>query len=127
MLKGLFNKLFTPTETKNDQPKSISHDEVEALVEAKIKEHAATLEKNTAPVTPADQEDYSLTEKQIEFALSLLSKIKGYTVAIDPANLTLKDLNKLIAYNRFKNKGILVNLEKKGVIRRNYNHSNTNK
>ncbi|RDU35654.1 ABC transporter ATP-binding protein, partial [Neobacillus piezotolerans] len=114
MLKGLFNKLFTSTETKTDQPKSISHREVEALVEAKIKEHAATLEKNSSPNLLADQEDYSLTEKQIEFALSLLSKIKEYTLAMDPTNLTLKDLNKLIAYNRFKNKGILVNLEKKG-------------
>ncbi|RHW42306.1 ABC transporter ATP-binding protein [Neobacillus notoginsengisoli] len=97
----------------------MSQDEVEAIVEAKIKEHEATLEKN-APKQETIEEDYSLTEKQITFALSLLGKINEYELAIDPANLTLKDLNKLIAYNRFKNKGILVNLEKKGVIRKKF-------
>ncbi|MEH7502906.1 hypothetical protein V7152_12990 [Neobacillus drentensis] len=64
-------------------------------------------------------EDYTLTPKQIEYALSLIEKIKPeFELAIDPARLTIKDLNRLIAYNRYKNKGTLVNLVKKGVLRR---------
>ncbi|WP_251551237.1 ABC transporter ATP-binding protein [Neobacillus muris] len=96
---------------------------MEALVDARIKEHAATIEQSiTAKVSISqkdNQEDYSLTPKQIEFALSLIYKVKNeYELAINPAELTIKDLNKLIAYNKFKNKGILVNLAKKGVLRK---------
>ncbi|WP_043931901.1 hypothetical protein [Bacillus sp. EB01] len=118
MLKGLINKLLSPTIQQQVKEKTISTNEIEAIVEAKIKEHSATMERS-APATNTKDEDYSLTDKQIEFALSLLDKVKNeYILATDPANLTLKDLNKLIAYNRFKNKGILVNLSKKGVIKR---------
>ncbi|WP_223593687.1 hypothetical protein [Neobacillus bataviensis] len=70
-------------------------------------------------VHASDQEDCTLNPKQIEFALSLIDKVKNeYELAADPATLTVKDLNRLIAYNKFKNKGILVNLVKKGVLRR---------
>ncbi|MDQ6598122.1 hypothetical protein [Bacillus salipaludis] len=67
---------------------------------------------------PLTKEDYSLTPKQIEFALSLIEKTREYELAMYPANLTVKDLNKLIAFNRYKNKGIIVNLVKKGVLRK---------
>ncbi|WML48478.1 ABC transporter ATP-binding protein [Neobacillus sp. PS3-34] len=122
LLKAILNKLFQsnhPSTQPNVKP--ISQEEVEALVDARLKEHAATIEKSIAdqstPAQPTDQEDYTLTAKQIEFALSLIGKVKDYELATDPSNLTIKDLNKLIAYNRFKNKGILVNLAKKGVLK----------
>ncbi|CEG27148.1 ABC transporter ATP-binding protein [Bacillus sp. B-jedd] len=119
MLKSILNMLLGSSEPAKPQPKGVSQDEVEALVDARIKEHAATLEKATAGQIKEQSEDYSLTDKQIDFALSLLAKVKDYELAVHPSTLTLKDLNKFIAYNRFKNKGILVNLEKKGVIRKN--------
>jgi hypothetical protein len=124
MLKGFLDKLFNSNQ-QNTQPveKPISHAEVEALVEARLMEHAATLEKTISEQVkteqPTDKEDYSLTSKQIDFALTLIDKVKNeYELATDAANLTIKDLNKLIAYNKFKNKGIMVNLVKKGVLRK---------
>ncbi|WP_231510857.1 ABC transporter ATP-binding protein [Bacillus sp. UNC438CL73TsuS30] len=122
-MKGILDKLFSPApKITKHEVKSISHAEVEALVEAKFREHAATIEKTvtqqvTANQSPIDKEDYSLTPKQIEFALSLIEKTREYELAADAAKLTVKDLNKLIAFNRYKNKGILVNLVKKGVLR----------
>jgi hypothetical protein len=69
---------------------------------------------------PANEEDYFLTDKQIEFALTLLDKIsREYQLAVEPSTLTVKDLNRLVAYNRYHNKGALVNLEKKGILRKN--------
>ncbi|MEK5268759.1 hypothetical protein ABER60_13470 [Heyndrickxia coagulans] len=63
----------------------------------------------------ASAEDDSLTPKQTEYALSLVYQLRGeYELAIPPSALTVKDLNRLIAYPKFKNKGILVNLVKKG-------------
>ena len=124
LLKGILDKLFTTSQPiKNSVVKPISQSEVEALVEAKIREHAATLQTTTnnqpSQKTSIDQEDYTLTGKQIEYALSLLEKIQPeFELAIDPAQLTIKDLNRLIAYNRYKNKGTLVNLVKKGVLRK---------
>jgi hypothetical protein len=123
MLKGFLDKLLnTNQKPVQNKVKSISQEEVEALVEARLREHAATIEQsvnekvNSAVRTP-DPEDYSLTPKQVEFALSLIDKTRSFELAADPGSLTVKDLNKLIAYNRFKNKGILVNLVKKGVLR----------
>ncbi|MFJ7728429.1 ABC transporter ATP-binding protein [Neobacillus sp. NPDC097160] len=120
LLKGIFDKLF-----KGNQPaaRSISPAEVEALVDEKIREHAATLEYTKKDISeqklPADQEDYTLSPKQIEYALSLIDKIKNeFELAINPSTLTIKDLNRLIAYNRYKNKGTLVNLVKKGVLKK---------
>jgi hypothetical protein len=50
---------------------------------------------------PANEEDYFLTDKQIEFALTLLDKIsREYQLAVEPSTLTVKDLNRLVAYNR---------------------------
>jgi hypothetical protein len=69
---------------------------------------------------PANEEDYFLTDKQIEFALTLLDKIsREYQLAVEPSTLTVKDLNRLVAYNRYHNKGALVNLKKKGILRKN--------
>jgi hypothetical protein len=65
------------------------------------------------------EEDYTLSPKQIKYALSLIEKVKDeFELAIEPSLLTIKDLNRLIAYNRYKNKGTLVNLVKKGVLAR---------
>ncbi|MFF2447489.1 ABC transporter ATP-binding protein [Neobacillus sp. NPDC058068] len=123
LLRGILDKLLKGKEP-SPQPavKPISQADVEALVEAKIREHAATLEytKKDSPGQnqPADQDDYTLTPKQIEYALSLIDRIKNeFELAINPSTLTIKDLNRLIAYNRYKNKGTLVNLVKKGVLK----------
>ncbi|MEH7098042.1 ABC transporter ATP-binding protein [Neobacillus vireti] len=123
LLKGILDRLRN-TNQKPAQPevKSVSQEEVEAIVAARLREHAATIEQSVTEkvnsvVQSQDQEDYSLTPKQVEFALTLIEKTRNFELAIDTAKLTVKDLNKLIAYNKFKNKGILVNLMKKGVLK----------
>jgi hypothetical protein len=124
LLKGFLDKLFQINQNQSQSTvKPISKAEVESLVDSRIKEHAATIEKTIAQLGHSEQgvdnqEDYSLTAKQFEFALSLIEKTREYELATNQANLTVKDLNKLIAYNRYRNKGILVNLVKKGVLRR---------
>jgi hypothetical protein len=51
----------------------------------------------------------------------LIEKVKEeFELAIEPSELTIKDLNRLIAYNRYKNKGTLINLVKKGVLKKKY-------
>jgi hypothetical protein len=123
LLKGLIEKLFKSNQpASTPQHQSISHGDVEALVEAKLKEHAAaigtTLGEKGNQVSSQD-EDYTLSAKQIEYALSLIEKVKEeFSLAIDPSKLTIKDLNRLIAYNRYKNKGTLINLVKKGVLKK---------
>ncbi|MEW9053026.1 MAG: ABC transporter ATP-binding protein [Neobacillus sp.] len=122
MIKGILDKLFKPT-TKESQ--SISQADVEALVDARLKEHAAAIEhtinekvNQPQPNTSGDEEDYTLSAKQVDYALSLIAKLEDFVLAIDPTQLTIKDLNRLIAYNRYKNKGTLINLVKKGVLRK---------
>ncbi|WP_312476668.1 ABC transporter ATP-binding protein [Neobacillus sp.] len=124
MIKGILEKLFKKDQ-KSNQPdvKYVNHDEVEALVDAKIKEHAAALQTTSHDQEiqnqALSQDDFTLTAKQIEYALSLIEKVNNeFILAIDPAKLTIKDLNRLIAYNRYKNKGTLINLVKKGVLRK---------
>ncbi|WHX97961.1 ABC transporter ATP-binding protein [Neobacillus sp. DY30] len=123
LLKGIIEKFFKSNQhTSTPQNQSISKADVEALVESKLKEHAAALETTLAEkgnqVSNQD-EDYTLSAKQIEYALSLIEKVKEeFELAIDPSKLTTKDLNRLIAYNRYKNKGTLINLVKKGVLKR---------
>nr|WP_263327072.1 ABC transporter ATP-binding protein [Neobacillus sp. Marseille-Q6967] len=128
MLKGILDKFLKSKQqsTQSEVP-AISHAEVEELVEARLKEHAAAIEStinhqlNQNKVTHQD-EDYTLSLKQIEYALSLIEKVKDeFELAINPSNLTIKDLNRLIAYNRYKNKGTLINLVKKGVLRKKAN------
>jgi hypothetical protein len=123
MLKGILEKLFK-AEQKPAEPvgQTISHADVEALIEAKLKEHAAAIQTSdleNKQKESTNEEDYKLTAKQIDYALSLISKLNGeFVLAIEPTELTLKDLNRLIGYNRYKNKGILVNLAKKGVLKK---------
>jgi hypothetical protein len=128
VFKGIIDKLFN---SNSNQPKTqtdtktISQSEIEALFDAKIKEHTATMKSSVTEQAPPPKvepnEDYTLTPKQIEYALSLVEKLKGeFELAIEPTKLTIKDLNRLIAYQRYKNKGTLVNLVKKGVLRRKH-------
>jgi hypothetical protein len=101
---------------KRRDKEQISQEKIEALVDAKLKALLAEMGKTKAGQT-ASAEDYSLTPKQTEYALSLVYQLRGeYELAIPPSALTVKDLNRLIAYPKFKNKGILVNLVKKGVL-----------
>ena len=125
MLKGIIDKLFKTPQTNSPQHnQSISQAEVESIVEAKLKEHAAALKNSQTEQLSHGrgsslEEDYTLSAKQTEYALSLIEKVKDeYELAIEPSLLTIKDLNRLIAYNRYKNKGTLVNLVKKGVLAR---------
>jgi hypothetical protein len=92
-----------------------------------LEQNTNTAIKETAPLKDnyqinsqkSNEDDYSLSTKQIEYALTLISKLNGeYELAIDPNKLTVKDLNRLIAYFRYKNKGTLINLVKKGVLKR---------
>jgi hypothetical protein len=122
LLKGIIEKLFKP-EQKSTQSEAqiINQEDVEALIDAKLKEHAAAIETTIKENTQKEnnEEDYKLTAKQIDYALLLISKLNGeYLLAVEPSYLTLKDLNRLIGYNRYKNKGILVNLAKKGVLKK---------
>jgi hypothetical protein len=123
LLKGIIEKLFKSSQpAATPQHQSISQADVEALVEAKLKEHAAALETTLSEKgnqVPSQDEDYTLSAKQIEYALSLIEKVEEeFELAIDPSKLTIKDLNRLIAYNRYKNKGTLINLVKKGVLKK---------
>ncbi|MGM0901835.1 MAG: ABC transporter ATP-binding protein [Bacillota bacterium] len=126
MLKGILDKLFSSNSSqtkKQSETKPISQSEIEALVDAKIKEHTATTQppktEQAPPAKVESNEDYTLTPKQIEYALSLIDKVKDeFELAIYSSKLTIKDLNRLIAFQRYKNKGTLVNLVKKGVLRR---------
>ncbi|WML53327.1 ABC transporter ATP-binding protein [Neobacillus sp. PS3-12] len=122
LLKGIIEKLFKPEQkpTQSEVP-TISHEDVEALIDAKLKEHTAAIETSIKENTQIEQnqEDNKLTAKQVDYALSLIAKLNGeYVLAAEPSDLTLKDLNRLIGYNRYKNKGILVNLAKKGVLKK---------
>ena len=124
MLRGIFDKLFKSNQNSTQTTvQSISPAEVEAIVDSKIKEHAATIHSTVVEQNKdsqkTDPDDYTLSLKQIEYALTLIDKVNDeFELAIDPAKLTVKDLNRLIAYQRYKNKGTLVNLVKKGVLRR---------
>lgn len=124
MLKGIIDKLLKTNQNviKEETPK-ISQADVEALINAKLKEHAAALENNISTKESENQDenqdDYKLTPKQTEYALSLIDKVSNeFELAIDPAELTVKDLNRLIAFQRYKNKGTLINLVKKGVLKK---------
>lgn len=67
--------------------------------------------KNNNVTTP-------LTEKQIEYAKSLIKKLEQeYELMIDYSSLTKKDLDRLIAYFKYKNGGALHNLVKNGVLK----------
>jgi hypothetical protein len=124
LLKGIIDKLFKTNQTvKEADTTTISQADVEALIEAKLKEHTSTLENAVASKEnekqTENQDNYKLTSKQIEYAQSLIDKVRNeFELAIEPTELTVKDLNRLIAYQRYKNKGTLINLVKKGVLRK---------
>ncbi|MEH7110429.1 ABC transporter ATP-binding protein [Bacillus sp. JJ1764] len=123
MIKGILDKLFKPEQhaPKPERQPTISQAEIEALIEAKLKVHTESIQKNAEEnkSQPPTQDDYKLTAKQTDYALSLIAKFKNeFELAIDPSELTVKDLNRLIAYQKYRNKGTLVNLVKKGVLRK---------
>ncbi|MCM3764488.1 ABC transporter ATP-binding protein [Neobacillus niacini] len=124
LLKGIIDKFFKPIQnTKQEQVPPFSQADVEALIDAKLKEHSAALDNNVTNMDvekqTENQDDYKLTAKQTEYALSLIEKVNNeFELAIEPTKLTVKDLNRLIAYQRYKNKGTLINLVKKGVLRK---------
>jgi hypothetical protein len=63
-------------------------------------------------------EDKPLTEKQIEFAKSMIKKLeKEYELIVDYSSLTQTELNRLSVYFRYKNVGALNNLVKSGVLK----------
>ncbi|WP_082677109.1 hypothetical protein [Bacillus sp. FJAT-29937] len=104
VLKGLLDKIFKPTQqTSQQKTQNISQADVEAIIDAKLKEHAANIQSTNVNQQnvklAANRNDYKLTAKQIEFALSLIDKVSNeFKLAIDPSELTVKDLNRLIAY-----------------------------
>ncbi|MEH7525486.1 ABC transporter ATP-binding protein [Bacillus sp. JJ1503] len=124
VLKGLLDKIFKPTQqTSQEKIHNISQADVEAIIDAKLKEHAATIqstnENQQNEKQTAIRDDYKLTAKQMEFALSLIGKVSNeFKLSIDPSELTVKDLNRLIAYQRYGNKGTLINLVKNGVLKK---------
>jgi hypothetical protein len=44
-------------------------------------------------------------ESEVEFALDLIEKTKEFELATVPGEINREGFNKLIAYNRYKNKG----------------------
>lgn len=65
----------------------------------------------------SNSDEIYLTPKQIDYAKSMVSKLDKYELVIHDAELTKKDLDRLVMYFKFKNKGILVNLVKEGILK----------
>lgn len=66
----------------------------------------------------AKTEEKPLTQKQIEFATTLMLKLdQNYELSTEYAYWTQKDLNRLSGYFRFKNIGALNNLVESGVLK----------
>jgi hypothetical protein len=120
LLKGVLEKIFSGKQKSSQaEPQPVSYDQVQAIVDERIKEHTAAFQTGDSEKVDKDEENYKLTEKQRVYALTLIERVNHeFELSIDPAELTVKDLNRLIAYNRYKNKGTLVNLVKKGVLRK---------
>jgi hypothetical protein len=125
MLKKILNLIVKEalhTSNKNSVAENntfADKDKEELLTRIKMLEDKQSEMQLAQNQKPANEEDYLLTDKQIEFALTLLDKIsREYQLAVEPSTLTVKDLNRLVAYNRYQNKGALVNLEKKGILRK---------
>jgi hypothetical protein len=126
MLKKILNlivkeALNTPNKNSVAENNTIADkDKEELMTRIKILEDKQSEMQLAQNQKHANEEDYLLTDKQIEFALTLLDKIsREYQLAVEPSTLTVKDLNRLVAYNRYHNKGALVNLEKKGILKKN--------
>ncbi|WP_249928559.1 GIY-YIG nuclease family protein [Bacillus sp. PK3-056] len=69
--------------------------------------------------TNTNKQNKPLTEKQIEYAKSLVNRLeKNYKLLVDYNSLTNEDLNRLSVYFKYKNTGALNNLVKSGVLRK---------
>jgi hypothetical protein len=119
---GLFVKETLNTSNKNSVVENntlANKDKEELLTRIKMLEEKQNELLHSQNQKPTNEEDYYLTDKQIEFALTMLDKIsREYQLAVEPSTLTVKDLNRLVAYNRYHNKGAIVNLEKKGILKK---------
>jgi hypothetical protein len=119
---GLFVKEAVKSSNNNSFAENsilLSKDKEELLTRIKIIEDKQKEIQQVQNQKPTNEEDYYLTDKQIEFALTMLDKIsREYQLAVEPSTLTVKDLNRLVAYNRYHNKGAIVNLEKKGILKK---------
>ncbi|KZE69163.1 hypothetical protein AWM68_02535 [Fictibacillus phosphorivorans] len=65
----------------------------------------------------SNSEKIYLTPKQIDYAKSMITKLNRYELVISDAELTKKDLDRLIMYFKFKNKGTLANMVKEGILK----------
>ncbi len=65
----------------------------------------------------SNSDEVYLTPKQIEYAKSMVNKLDRYELVINETELTKKDLDRLIMYFKFKNKGTLVNMVKEGILK----------
>jgi hypothetical protein len=115
---GLLGKTEPKTPTTVIENNNTLQDKEELLNRIKILEEKQQEMLNNQTIKPENEEDYTLTDKQMEFALTLIDKIRDYELAVEPSSLTVKDLNRLVAYNRYNNKGAIVNLDKKGILKR---------
>ncbi|MBN3555767.1 GIY-YIG nuclease family protein [Fictibacillus nanhaiensis] len=64
-----------------------------------------------------DSRRVPLTPKQEEYAKSLIHKLEHYEMVSDEIELSKKDLDRLIMYFKFKNKGTIVNMVKEGILK----------
>lgn len=64
-----------------------------------------------------DSRRVPLTPKQEEYAKSLIHKLEHYELVSQDIELSKKDLDRLIMYFKFKNKGTLVNMVKEGILK----------
>ncbi|MBH0166747.1 GIY-YIG nuclease family protein [Fictibacillus sp. 7GRE50] len=64
-----------------------------------------------------DSRRVPLTPKQEEYAKSLIHKLEHYELVSDDIDLSKKDLDRLIMFFKFKNKGTLVNMVKEGILK----------
>jgi predicted transcriptional regulator len=117
---GLLGKIESKPTYKSSEHKNIiqENDKEELLNRIKMLEEKQQEMLNKKTSKPENEEDYTLTDKQMEFALTMIDKIRDYELAVEPSALTVKDLNRLVAYNRYNNKGAVVNLEKKGILKK---------
>jgi DNA-binding MarR family transcriptional regulator len=108
-----------PVQVSEKPPGFHDQEKEELLKRLKHLEEKQEVLMNQQKGSPQSEDDYSLSEKQINFALSLLEKMKHeYELAVEPSVLTVKDLNRLVAYHKYNNKGAIVNLQKKGIVKR---------
>ncbi|MFC0475488.1 ABC transporter ATP-binding protein [Robertmurraya beringensis] len=116
MIKKIIDIFKKPTlkVVENNSAKDLEKELILSKIQALEEKHQELINAQNKQLS---DEDYTLTEKQRIFALSLVEKLnRNYILGIDSSKLTVKDLNRLVAYSKYRNKGALVNLEKKGVL-----------